>query len=282
MTHAPIHDGDPTAEPLIRLVDVRKSFGRKPVLKGVSIGFRPGRTTVVLGPSGCGKSVMLKHLIGLLRPDAGEVWFETARVDQISESNLTPIRKQFGFLFQHSALFDSYTVRQNIVFPLVEHTAMTREQRHARVQHVLAMVGLADVIDAMPADLSGGQRKRIALARAIVLQPRVILYDEPTTGLDPVRAGVINELIVKLKNDLHATSIVVTHDLTSAFRVADDMIMLHDGQVILRGSPEDFRHSDVPLVRRFLSGEASPEELADVRAELAPAGAAATGNGEQP
>jgi phospholipid/cholesterol/gamma-HCH transport system ATP-binding protein len=265
-----------TDQPVVRVVDIDKSFGRQSVLKGVTIDFPRGRTTVVLGPSGSGKSVMLKHVIGLLKPDRGQVWFEDHRVDALSEAKLSPIRQQFGFLFQNSALFDSLSVRQNVAFPLAEHTRFSRERRQERVRYVLGMVGVADMIDKMPAELSGGQRKRVALARAIVLEPKVILYDEPTTGLDPIRADVINELILKLQRELEATSIVVTHDLTSAFKVADEMVMLYGGQVILRGTPEEFRDSDLPLVRRFLEGEASPEELEGVRSHLSPAHSSAT------
>lgn len=254
------HHSQTSAE--LRVVDLRRRFGQLEVLRGVAIDFRPGRTTVVLGPSGCGKSVMLKHLVGLLRPDSGEVYFDDTRIDTLSERQLAPIRQQVGFLFQQSALFDSMSVRQNVAFPLVEHSTMSDLQRERRVREVLDMVGLGTAINQMPAELSGGQRKRIALARAIALEPRVVLYDEPTTGLDPIRSDVINELILRLQHDLGITSIVVTHDLTTAFTVADDMVMMYDGQVILRGSPAAFRASDDPIVRRFLAGEATAEELA--------------------
>jgi len=257
--------GDAADGKIVRLVKLSKRFGRNDVLEGISIDFATGQTTVVLGPSGCGKSVMLKHIIGLLRPTSGEVWFENTRIDTMRESRLAPIRRQFGFLFQQSALFDSISVGRNIAFPLVEHTSMTREQRHERVADILELVGLTGMRDKMPVELSGGQRKRVALARAIVLSPKVILYDEPTTGLDPIRADTINELILKLKRELTSTSIVVTHDLTSAFKIADELVMLYDGKVILRGSPEAFRRSDVPLVRAFLQGEAPAEALAGLK-----------------
>lgn len=243
--------------PIVRLTGLARSFNGTPVLKGIDISFATGKTTVVLGPSGCGKSVMLKHIIGLLKPDAGEVWFEDQRVDRLSESELVPIRRRFGFLFQHSALFDSMNVRENVAFPLREHTRMSRSQRDERVGQVLGLVGLADAIDKMPAHLSGGQQKRIALARAIVLEPRVILYDEPTTGLDPIRADVINELIIKLQRELNVTSIAVTHDMTSAFKIADSMVVLYDGAVVAEGKPEAIRESREPMVRKFLAGEAS-------------------------
>jgi len=254
----------------VRLVNVTKRFGRQQVLTKVSLDFVRGRTTVVLGPSGCGKSVMLKHIIGLIKPSSGQVWYEQTRLDALSEARLGPIRQQFGVLFQHGALFDSLSVGQNVAFPLVEHTDLDREQRRLRVRQVLRLVGLSDAEEKLPAELSGGQQKRVALARAIVLRPKVILYDEPTTGLDPIRADVINELILKLRRELNATSIVVTHDLTSAFKVADEMVMLYDGKILLRGLPDAFRASDAPLVRRFLQGEATPEELAEIRPQLGP------------
>jgi phospholipid/cholesterol/gamma-HCH transport system ATP-binding protein len=271
-------------EPIVRLVKVTKRFGRQQVLTKVSLEFARGRTTVVLGPSGCGKSVMLKHIIGLIKPSTGQVWYEQTRIDALSEARLGPIRQQFGVLFQQGALFDSLSVGQNVAFPLIEHTRMHRSPRERRVKHVLRLVGLSGMEEKMPAELSGGQQKRVALARAIILRPRVILYDEPTTGLDPIRADVINELILKLKRELQVTSIVVTHDLSSAFKVADEMVMLYDGKILLRGLPDTFRASDVPLVRRFLQGEATPEELAEIRPQLKPAreGMAAEAGGSRP
>lgn len=247
--------------PILRLVRICKSFGRQEVLQDVSLNVPEGLTTVVLGPSGAGKSVLLKTILGLLRPDSGEVWFRDHRVDKLSEMKLGPIRRQFGFLFQQGALFDSMDVRRNVGFPLLEHTDLSTKGRRKRIMRVLNMVGLADAIDKMPAELSGGQRKRIALARAIILEPTVILYDEPTTGLDPIRSDIINELILKLQKELNITSIVVTHDLTSAFKIADWLVMLYDGKVVLQGTPAQFQHSENPLVRRFLLGEASEEEL---------------------
>jgi phospholipid/cholesterol/gamma-HCH transport system ATP-binding protein len=252
-------------EAIVRLEHVSKSFGRLEVLRDLSLDFLSGQTTVVLGPSGCGKSVMLKHIIGLLKPDTGQVWFQLTRVDLLPERELGPIRRQFGFLFQQGALFDSMSVRENVAFPLVEHTDMTAAQRERRVRDVLRMVGLLSCINKMPADLSGGQRKRVALARAIVLEPQVILYDEPTTGLDPIRADVINQLIVKLKQELAVTSIVVTHDMASAFKIADRLVMLYDGAVVMQGTPQEFRTSRDEVVQRFLRGEATEEELAEIR-----------------
>jgi phospholipid/cholesterol/gamma-HCH transport system ATP-binding protein len=256
---------DPAADAPVRVVDLAKSFGRTKVLRGISIAFPRGKTTVVLGPSGCGKSVMLKHIIGLLRPDKGQVYYESERVDRLSERRLAPIRREFGFLFQHGALFDSMTVRDNVAFPLRELEGDEPYGEEDRVRRVLRLVGLEDTLHRYPSELSGGQRKRIALARAIVLNPKVILYDEPTTGLDPIRSDVINELILKLKQELGVTSIVVTHDLTSAFKVADHMVMLHEGHVVLEGPPSAFRESTDGIVSRFLRGEASDDELRAIR-----------------
>ena len=249
----------------VRVEGIVKSFARLRVLRGVTLAFPRGRTTVVLGPSGCGKSVMLKHLVGLLRPERGRVFYESERIDTLSERKLAPIRRQFGFLFQQGALFDSMNVYENIAFPLRELEGEAPYGEEDRVRRVLRLVGLENVIYSSPSELSGGQQKRVALARAVVLEPKVVLYDEPTTGLDPIRADVINELILKLKQELRVTSIVVTHDLISAFKVADYMVMLHEGQVVLEGEPEVFRNSQDPIVSRFLRGEASDEELRAIR-----------------
>ena len=249
----------------VRVEDLHKSFGRQQVLRGVTIAFPPGKTTVILGPSGCGKSVLLKHLVGLLRPDKGQVWFGPTRIDTLSEPALVPVRRRFGFLFQQGALFDSMSVRQNILFPLREAGHPVDDAANARVEQVLGMVGLAEAVDKYPAELSGGMQKRAALARAIVLEPEVILYDEPTTGLDPIRSDVINELILKLSQAMRVTSIVVTHDLASARKVADRMVMLDQGQVVLEDEPERFLASTNPAVERFLKGEASEDELAAIR-----------------
>ena len=243
---------------------MHKSFGRVAVLRGVDLSFRTGESTVVLGPSGTGKSVMLKLIVGLLKPDAGEVRFEGRRIDTLGETPLGPVRRRIGYLFQHGALFDSMDVFDNVAFPLREAGIRDPVEIADRVDRSLRLVGLADLGRRMPTQLSGGQQKRIALARAIVLEPDVILYDEPTTGLDPIRADLINELIIRLQRSLDVTSIVVTHDLASAFRVADRMVMLHEGHVVLDDLPEGFRMSENPVVARFLRGEASEEDLAEL------------------
>ncbi len=239
--------------PIASLHGVWKSFDGRPVLQGLDLEVPTGGTLVVMGPSGCGKSVMLKHLVGLLRPDSGEIRFHGERIDRLDERRLVPIRRRIGFLFQQAALFDSLTVRENVAFPLRE-TGHAGPDLEERVRATLSRVGLADTLDRMPAELSGGMRKRVGLARAIVLEPELVLYDEPTTGLDPIRANVINSLIVRLQRELRITSVVVTHDLDSAFQVADRMVLLHQGRVRLAGTPDEVRNSVDPVVRTFLEG----------------------------
>jgi len=241
---------------IVEFRGVWKRFGRLEVLCGVDLALQRGQTTVVIGESGTGKSVLLKHMIGLLHPDAGEVHVCGQRVDTLSEKGWVQVRRRFGFLFQMGALFDSMTAGENVAFPLVEHTRHTKEQIEEIVAGKLGLVGLDGIQSKRPAELSGGQRKRVALARAIALNPEIILYDEPTTGLDPIRADTINDLIIKLAEELSVTSVVVTHDMTSAFKVADRILMLHEGRFIADGSGADFRHATDPRVRQFVTGEA--------------------------
>ena len=250
---------------LIELRKLHKRFGRLVVLNGISLNIEDGQSLVIIGASGTGKSVLIKHIVGLLRPDKGEVWFDGKRIDGLSERDLVEVRKQFGFLFQMGALFDSLSVEDNVGFPLAEHTRKTRDEVADLVTQKLAMVGLRDAGKKMPGELSGGQRKRVALARAIALGPRVILYDEPTTGLDPIRSDVINELILKLQRELKVTSIVVTHDMQSAFKVGDRIVMLHEGKIIFDGSPQQIQCCSDAIVQRFVQGEASDEELATLK-----------------
>jgi phospholipid/cholesterol/gamma-HCH transport system ATP-binding protein len=247
---------------LISLRHISKRFGRNIVLNDISLDVEAGKVVVVIGASGTGKSVLLKHIVGLLKPDAGEVWFDGQEIDELPERKLDDVRTRFGFLFQMGALFDSMTVAENVGFPLVEHTQKTPQEIEAIVMQKLKMVGLTDAAKKMPAELSGGQKKRVALARAIALDPDVILYDEPTTGLDPIRSDVINALIVKLQHELKVTSVVVTHDMHSAFKVADRIVMLNDGHIVFDGTPEEIQKSEEPVVKRFVLGEASEQELA--------------------
>jgi phospholipid/cholesterol/gamma-HCH transport system ATP-binding protein len=254
-----------TDTPAVQLIDIHKSFGPLCVLDGVGIAFEAGRTTVVIGPSGTGKSVLLKHIVGLERPDRGEVWFQGKRLDSMSDRELVDARMKMGFLFQMGALFDSMSVADNIRFPLLEHAKMSAAEREERCRKVLAMVGLPDAAKKMPADLSGGQRKRVALARAIVLEPDLVLYDEPTTGLDPITADLINELIITLNQNMGITSIVVTHDMASARKVAHRIVMLHGGKVLADADTESFLNCDNELVQRFIKGEADAEDLQRIR-----------------
>ena len=256
----------PVTDPIIELRDIHKSFGQLQVLRGVSLNFQRRHTTVVIGPSGCGKSVMLKHIVGLLRPDSGQVWFEGVRIDHLPEPQLVAVRTRFGFLFQMGALFDSMTVEQNVSFPLVEHTRMSPAERRDRCARVLSLVGMDGTHHKMPAELSGGQRKRIGLARAIALHPAVVLYDEPTTGLDPIRSDVINRLISKLKDELHVTSIVVTHDMHSAYSIADRILMIYDGRIIADATPDRIRATEDPIVRAFIEGRSDVQQIAGLEA----------------
>jgi phospholipid/cholesterol/gamma-HCH transport system ATP-binding protein len=246
---------------LIELKNLHKSFGWLTVLNGVSLSIESGESIVVIGASGSGKSVLLKHIVGLLTPDRGEVWFDGQRIDTLPQRRLMDVRKRFGFLFQMSALFDSMNVGENIGFPLREHTRKSDSEIKQIVADKLRMVGLTGIEQKMPAELSGGMKKRVALARAIALDPEVILYDEPTTGLDPVRSDVINQLIIKLQRELKVTSITVTHDMQSAFKIGNRIVMLNEGKIIIDGSPQQIQESDNPIVRQFILGEASEQEL---------------------
>lgn len=254
MSHA-----EGTTHPLVELHDLHKSFGTQRVLRGVIIAFMQGQTTVILGPSGSGKSVILKHIAGLLRPDSGIIRYEGSRIDQLSERDLTPMRRELGFLFQLSALFDSMTIAENLEFPLIEHSALSAAERRERVSDVLAVVDLPGVERKYPAQLSGGQQRRAALARAIIQRPRLMLYDEPTTGLDPIRSAGISDLIVKLKRETGMTGIVVTHDLACMRKVADRVVVLFEGKFIADGTPDEIAHSEDPHVQHFITGTAEDE-----------------------
>ncbi len=251
---------------VIVLENITKAFGRNLVLDNVSLAIEKGKTTVVIGPSGCGKTVLVKHLIVLLRPNSGEVYFKNRRIDNLSENDLNKVRTQYGFLFQGGALFDSLNVTENIIFPIRQHCEITDwTQVEELVKAKLAMVGLDGYQNHSPASLSGGQRKRVALARAIALNPEVVLYDEPTTGLDPIRSDVINELILKLQRELGVTSVVVTHDMTSAYKVADRIIMLHKGKIVADGDADHIRNHPHPIVQQFIHGQVDEEDLAVLR-----------------
>lgn len=254
-------------EPIIRLRDVHKTFNSHPVLNGISLDVSPHETTVIIGPSGCGKSVLLRHIVGLLKPDRGKVYFREHEVSAMSERKLAKVRWRIGFLFQGGALFDSMTVRQNVCFPLNEHAIGTQAERKDKCRTVLSLVGLDGLDDQYPEELSGGQKKRVALARAIAMSPEVILYDEPTTGLDPIRADLINELIIKLQRTLGTTAIVVTHDMASARKVGDRIVMLDKGHFIVDTTPAGLDDIDDDRVVRFINGSASAAELAELQTE---------------
>jgi len=249
---------------LIELRKVSKRFGRLVVLDEVDLSIEPGKCIAVIGASGTGKSVLLKHIVGLLRPDSGEVYFGGQRIDDLSDRRLIDSRKRIGFLFQSGALFDSMDVLDNVSFPLVELTKKKPDEIRQIAAKKLDLVGLPDVGARMPAELSGGQRKRVALARAIALDPEAILYDEPTTGLDPIRSDVINDLIVKLKHEMSVTSVVVTHDMQSVYKVADRVVMLNAGKLIFDGTADEIRKTSVSFVRHFVEGKATAEELKEL------------------
>jgi phospholipid/cholesterol/gamma-HCH transport system ATP-binding protein len=254
------------SESIIEVTNLTKRFGQKLVLDGVSLAIEKGKTTVVIGPSGCGKTVLIKHFIVLLRPSEGQVHFEGRRVDNLSERELSRVRTHFGYLFQEGALFDSMTVAENIMFPIQQNYKVKSWQEvEDVVKAKLAMVGLDGFQNYYPAKLSGGQRKRVALARAIALNPEVILYDEPTTGLDPIRSDIINELILKLERELGVTTVVVTHDMKSAYKVADRIIMLHNGKVIADGDADYIRNHPHPVVQQFITGHVGEDDLAVLR-----------------
>jgi phospholipid/cholesterol/gamma-HCH transport system ATP-binding protein len=255
------------AEKVIVVKNLVKRFGERMVLDNVSLAVEKGKTTVIIGPSGCGKTVLIKHMVLLLRPTSGEIYFKDRRIDALRDGELNDIRMHFGFLFQGGALFDSETVYQNIIFPLEQHTKKIRDWKAVDelVKNKLALVGLDGYQNYHPANLSGGQKKRVALARAIVMNPEVVLYDEPTTGLDPVRSDVINELILKLKRELAITSVVVTHDMTSAYKIADRIVMLHKGKIIADGDPDYIRNHPNDIVREFTLGQVSEADLAALR-----------------
>ena len=238
----------------LRFVDIEKAFGPKKVLRGVNLSVARGETVVVLGGSGSGKSVLLRHAVGLVRPDAGQVFVEDLKISALDEDELQEPRKKVGMLFQSGALFDSMTVRENVSFALTEHTDWDDAKVLARTEEVLRLVELEGALDLMPSDLSGGMRKRVALARAIALAPAGILYDEPTTGLDPITANTINHLIRSLQQRLGVTSVVVTHDIHSAFEVGDRIAFLHEGRILFYGTTAEARSATEPLLRNFLQG----------------------------
>ncbi len=261
---------------MIAFRGVEKAFGPKRVLKGLTLTVRDGETMVIVGGSGTGKSVALKHVVGLLEPDAGEVEVDGRIVHTLRRRELTELRSQIGYVFQFAALFDSMSVEENVAFGL-RRRAMPEEEIRGRVAEGLRLVDLPDAGPRMPAELSGGMRKRVGLARAIALRPKYLLYDEPTTGLDPVTSAVIDELMVRTREALGVTSIVITHDMRSAYRVGDRIAMLYDGRIRQEGTVAEIQQTTDPVVRQFIEGR--PGAAGDPDALASGAAGAAEGSG---
>ncbi len=241
---------------MIRLAGVTKSFGSQRVLNALDLEIPSEEITVILGRSGSGKSVILKHIIGLMTPDSGKIYINDKDITRLNERELNEVRKQFGMLFQDAALFDSMTVGENVAFPLVEHTRLPKKEIQRIVEEKLRQVGLPGVAEKMPSELSGGMRKRAGLARAIALDPKIILFDEPITGLDPIMSDAIDDLIVNTQRQTRATCVVISHDIASTFKIAHNIAMLYEGQIIEFGSPEAIRNSSHPFIRQFIKREA--------------------------
>jgi phospholipid/cholesterol/gamma-HCH transport system ATP-binding protein len=242
---------------IISAKEICKSFGDQQVLNGVNLDIRRGETMVIIGCSGTGKSVFIKIVLGLLRPDSGQMLVEGEDIARLSERQLDGVRKKFGMLFQGAALFDSMSVWENVAFSFMEHSHMAESEMDARVQESLELVGLPGIGDKYPAELSGGMKKRVGLARAIAGRPEILLFDEPTTGLDPVMADAINDLIISLHDKLRITAVAVTHDMKSAGKIGDRIAMLYNGKIVAVGDTEEIMNTSDPLVRQFIDGTAS-------------------------
>ena len=244
----------------IEIRGVEKALGTQAILRGVDLEVAQGETLVIIGASGGGKSVLLKHILGLMRPDAGHITVDGESIDALNERELFPVRRKIGMLFQDGALFDSYTVGENVAFPLHQRGERNEATIDERVQESLTVVGLAEHSHKMPVELSGGMRKRVALARAIVTRPRCILYDEPTAGLDPIMADSINKLVRRLQHDFGVSAVLVTHDMESAYHVADRIAYLHQGRIRQEGTPAQIRDCDDPLVQNFIHGRSGDSQ----------------------
>jgi phospholipid/cholesterol/gamma-HCH transport system ATP-binding protein len=239
---------------MIEIRNLYKTFDKVQVLNGLNLSIRDGETKVIIGRSGAGKSVLLKCIVGLLRPDAGSIKVDGKEVVGLSERDFGPVRKDIGLVFQGGALFDSMNVGENVSFFLDEYTKLSVKEKHEKVAHALSLVGLKDIEHLMPSQLSGGMKKRVSLARVLCREPKIILYDEPTSEVDPITADAINNLIIEMRVHLKVTSIVVTHDMHAANKVADTIAMFYHGQVIADGAPYDFRLSSHPVVSQFVNG----------------------------
>ena len=243
-----------TREPMVEVRHLRKTFGGRVVLEDVSFAVERGTVCVVMGGSGSGKSTILRHLIGAYRPDAGHIYLDGEEITCLPERDLQRVRRKFGMLFQGGALLNSLTVGENVALPIRHHTDLPEETIGIMVKLKLELVGLRDAEHLKPSQLSGGMQKRVSLARAIALDPKMVFYDEPSAGLDPIVTGVIDTLMVDLTKKMGITSVVVTHDMASAFRIADQMVMLHRGRIVASGTPDEIRQSDDPLVQQFITG----------------------------
>ncbi len=241
---------------MIEIRDLQKSFADKKVLQGVDLDIENGQTTTIIGGSGSGKSVLFKHIIGLMKPDSGSVMVDGEDITKINEKGLYCLVDKFGLVFQSGALFDSMTVGENIAFGIKNRNKMSHADIDAVIEHSLNQVGLADIANLLPAELSGGMKKRVAIARVIARKPAIIMYDEPTTGLDPIMADVINDLIIKVSGNKEITSIVITHDMVSAYKISDKIAVLFEGRIIETGSPEEIRKTQNAVVRQFIEGKA--------------------------
>jgi phospholipid/cholesterol/gamma-HCH transport system ATP-binding protein len=239
---------------MIEIKGVSKSFGTHKVLDNVSLIIDKGTTCVIIGRSGCGKSVLLKHIVRVLLPDKGKVYVDGKDLDALNEKELDKLRLKIGLVFQGGALFDSLTVGENVGFGLIEHDKISKKELLERIEESLCLVNLCGIGNLMPSELSGGMKKRVALARALCVKPDIILYDEPTTGVDPITADSINELIKGLHDKLKVTSVVVTHDMKSAYMVADKISMLYQGKIIAEGTPEEIQKTEHPVVHQFING----------------------------
>jgi phospholipid/cholesterol/gamma-HCH transport system ATP-binding protein len=239
---------------MIKIRQLNKSFGKKQVLQDVDIDVYDGETLVIIGPSGTGKSILLKNIVGLIRPTSGSIIIDDTEITSASANDIHEVQKKMGYVFQEAALFDSLTVEENVAFGLRTLTKLREDEIRQRVTHCLSMVGLKNIEKLKPSSLSGGMKKRVGLARAIAYQPKYIFYDEPTTGLDPIMTDVISDLIINLRQYLKSTSIVVTHDMNSAYKTADRIIMLYKNKVIFTGTPEETKNTDNEIVRQFISG----------------------------
>jgi phospholipid/cholesterol/gamma-HCH transport system ATP-binding protein len=239
---------------MIEITNLRKAFNEHKVLDNLNLKISSGQTCVIIGRSGCGKSVLLKHIVGVMRPDSGTITIDGHQITAFSEQELDHFRLKIGFVFQGGALFDSMTVGENVAFGFLEHYCLDHKEIFERVEESLSLVGLSGIESLMPSELSGGMKKRVALARAICTKPEIILYDEPTTGIDPITADSINELIRGLHDKLKVTSIVVTHDMKSAYRIADKIAMLYQGKIIAEGSTDEIQNSQHPVVHQFVNG----------------------------